>query len=59
MTRVSFNVTITNDNILEVNEKLDLIIDLSSLPSNVNVGNVYYATVTIVDDDGKRFQINM
>jgi len=53
MTRVSFNVTITNDNMLEVNEKLDLIIDLSSLPSNVNVGSVYYAIVTIVDDDGK------
>ena len=53
VTRVSFYVPITNDDILEVNEKFDLIIDLSSLPSNVNAGSIYKTTVMIVDDDGK------
>ena len=38
---------------MEVNEKFDLVIDQSSLPTNVNAGNVDKATVLIVDDDGK------
>ena len=53
VTRVTFNVPITNDDVLEVNEKFDLIIDLSSLSSNVTVGSIYKTTVLIVDDDGK------
>ena len=53
MTRVSFYVPIINDNLLEFNEKIDLIIDQSSLPFNVHAGNNYRATVMIVDDDGK------
>ena len=52
-TRASFYVPIINDNSLEFNEKFDLIINQSSLPFNVNVGNTYQTTVTIVDDDGK------
>ena len=51
--RVPFNVSITNDNILEVNAKFDLTINQSSLPINVSTGSVYQATVTISDDDGK------
>ena len=59
VTRVTFNVSITNDDVLEVNEKFDLIIDLSSVSSsNVNVGSNYKTTVLIVDDDGK-CNINM
>ena len=38
---------------MEVNEKFDLAIDQSSLPTNVNTGSVYKATVSVVDDDGK------
>ena len=55
VTRVSFNVPITNDNILESDEKFHLTIEIgsSSLPSGVTVGNPYQTTVTIVDDDGK------
>ena len=53
MTHVSFDVPITNDNVLKINEKFDLIIDISSLPLNVNVGSIYQTTVLIVDDDGK------
>ena len=52
-THASFYVPITNDNTVEVNEKFDLIIDQSSLPTNVKVSGVYKATVSIVDDDGK------
>ena len=52
ITRTSFNVPIINDNLLEFNEKFDLI-NQSSLPYNVNVGSTYQTTVTIVDDDGK------
>ena len=51
--RISFSVPITNDNLLEYNEEFDLIINQSSLPFNVNFGNVYQTTVTIVDDDGE------
>ena len=49
MTRVSFVVGITNDNVLEGDEKFSLVIDQSIL----TVGNPDHATVTIYDDDGK------
>ena len=52
-TRVSFYVPISNDNTVEVNEKFDLVIDQSSLPTNVDAGGIDKATVSIVDDDGK------
>ena len=38
---------------LEVNEILKFIIDQSSLPSNVTVGDPNEATVIIVDSDSK------
>ena len=53
LTRVPFIIPIINDNIVEVNEKFDVIIDPSSLPLNVYVGNNYQTTVMIVDDDGE------
>ena len=53
MTRATFNVLITNDNILEANETFELAINMSSLPSDVTIGTPGRLTVTIVDDDGK------
>ena len=52
-TSVPFNVSITDDNILEDNENFFLTVDLSSLPDNITASDPYQATVTIVDKDGK------
>ena len=52
MINIPFSVPITDDTILEINEKFNLIIDLSSLPLKVNIGSVYQATVLVLDDDG-------
>ena len=52
-THTSFSVPIINDDLLEYNEEFDLFINQSSLPFNVNVGDIYQTTVMIVDDDGK------
>ena len=53
-TTATFNVPINDDNILESNEHFILTISPSSLPSNVTVSDPGQATVTIVDDDGKK-----
>ena len=53
MTSVSFDIPITNDDVLEQNENFNLTINTSSLPSRVFATNPYQATVTIMDDDGK------
>ena len=54
MTNASFDVAITDDNIIEVGEEdFELAINMSSLPSDVTVGIPGQVTVTIVDDDGK------
>ena len=53
MTLASFNVSINNDNILESNEAFDLIIDRSSLPNSVTVGDPDQTTVTILANDGE------
>ena len=53
MTNASFDVAITNDSILEVDENFELIINMSSLPNDVTIGVRGRATVIIVDDDGK------
>ena len=37
---------------MEVNENFDLVIDQSSLPTNVNAGSINKATISVVDDDG-------
>ena len=54
MTRVSFAVVITNDNVLEGDEKFNLTIVINSFfPSyGVTVSNPDHVTVTIYDDDG-------
>ena len=53
MTNASFNVSIKNNNVLEFDENFELLINTSSLPSDVTVGIPARATVTIVDDDSK------
>ena len=55
VTRVSFVVVITNDNVLEGDEKFSLSIDRRTIqPSQrVTVRNSNQVTVTIYDDDGK------
>ena len=47
---VSFDV---NDNIMKDNEEFLLVIDASSLPTNVAIGDPYIATVTIDDGEWK------
>jgi len=53
VTSVTFDVPITNDNILEGSENFTLTLDQSSLPTGVNRGNPDEATVNIVDNDCK------
>ena len=57
-TTATFDVPINDDNILEDNENFILTISPSSLPNNVTVSDPDEATVTIVDDDGKKTVIN-
>ena len=52
MTTAPVDFRIIDDNISENNENFDLVIDQSSLPNRVSVGNPDQVTVTIVDDDG-------
>ena len=49
----TFSVTIIDDNILENDEAFSLIINATSLPDKVVVGDINRTTVMIVDDDGK------
>ena len=49
MRRVSFDIAIDNDNIVEGNEDFTLVITSSSPP----VGNIGETMVTIVDDECK------
>ena len=53
------NVSLTDDNIFERNERFMITIDPSSLPNNVTVGDPSEATVTIVDNDGKNYNIHL
>ena len=57
-TTATFDVPINDDNILEDYENFILTISPSSLPSDVTVSDPDEATVTIVDDDGKKTVIN-
>ena len=58
-TEASFNVSLTDDNIFERNVKFMITIDPSSLPNNVTVGDPGEATITIVDNDGKNYNIHL
>ena len=48
-----FDVPITNDDVLDVDEEFVLTIDQSSLPDNVMATDPTNSTVTIVDNEGK------
>ena len=53
MTRVSFDMIIMNDNLMEINETFKLRINSSSLPNRVIVNSPNETTVTIMDNDRK------
>ena len=52
-TRASFNVTITDDTLVEGKENFTLSVDQSSLPDSVFISDHNEATVTILDNDCK------
>ena len=58
VTKVSFNVDIIDDAILENNETFELSINSNTLLDRVIINNPSKVTVTIVDNDGKLI-INM
>ena len=53
VTRVAFNVTIIEDNVLEPNENFSVGVDPITVPSKVTVGSSSRTTVTILNDDSK------
>ena len=53
-TTATFVIPITDDDILEIDEKFILTIDEISLPTGVTSGTLSTTTVTIVDDDRKQ-----
>ena len=54
VTRIGFNINITDDDLYEGPEVFNLAITSSSLPSNVLPGTRNRATVTIVDDEKRK-----
>ena len=54
MASVLFNISIINDDIYEGNETFNLVVNVTSLPLNVTVGDPNQATITIFNDDGKQ-----
>jgi len=50
-TRTVLDISVTNDNILEVNESFSLMVNSAVLPSDV--ASVDQTTITIIDNDGK------
>ena len=52
-TTVGFNISISDDDLLEDNETFNLTINPSSLPSEVSTSNPAQVTITVVDDEGK------
>ena len=50
---IQFDISIVDDDVLEGNERFNLIINSSSLPNHVTVTTPYQARVIIVDNDGE------
>ena len=50
-----FTISLTNDNILEVNESFSLAVDSAMLPSNV--ASTDQTIITIIDNDSKSIMI--
>ena len=55
VTTASFNISITDDNISEDNEDIQIAINDSSLPSRVSVSNPGQSTITIVNNHSKSY----
>ena len=53
MTNTPYDILVTNDNLLEDNETFFIFLNPASLPSDVMVGDINQATITIINDDGK------
>lgn len=53
ITAATFDVSVINDEIVENNEIFGVSIDPLSLPFGVFLGDITYADVQIIDDDGK------
>ena len=53
----SYDIHITNDDLLEENETFYLFINPSILPRDVIVGDINQAEITIINDDGKVISI--
>ena len=53
VTRVSFNISVNDDDIFEDSETFNISIDSSSLHKRVTVGDNGHSVVTILDNDGK------
>ena len=51
-------IPINDDETFEGNENFTLIIDSSSLPSDVTIINPSRTTVTIIEDEGNKMMIN-
>ena len=54
MTNISYNIIVTNDNLLENSETFYIFLNPALLPSGVIVGDINQAAVTIINDDGKQ-----
>ena len=52
MTNVSLNISLIDDDVLEINENFYLSIDEDSLPTSITAGITDRTIVNIVDDDG-------
>ena len=52
-TKVMFSIVLIDDDVLEETEAFDVIINSSSLPSNVTIGELGNVTVIIWDNDGE------
>ena len=48
-----FNVSITDDDILEMVEKFNVTVSSTSLPTRIFTGDIQQTTVLITDNDGK------
>ena len=51
--RITFNISITDDNILEMIEEFNLTISSTSPSARIFSGNIQEANVFITDNDGK------
>jgi len=54
-TRTVLDISVTNDNILEINESFSLMVNSAVLASNV--ASVDQTIITIIDNDGKLIRV--